>query len=342
MEKKNSVISLLNKINSTNCFKLAKHYSKSEDVINIYAKSVLEYLNIDSEHHICNLIGICSLSFFWKRMSSLRPDNVEVPLSPSFLSKSNFLINYCNFLCIEYFLDNKDEGKFNNLLNFLFENIENYICLICLKKLIAFTFYKLSTDSPLLLQNIYEKYQNFPKIFTSLRHKFFYQDLDDLFNNKCKRTNPYLKDIQMIRSFSLDGDTLKTENSSNNFLSFFNTQLRKKIYNIISQSVNINDCFQSILMLNTSSVQWKEVFLILLYCSVKERPYNRFYFEVIKMILISNPKYSKFLKDSIVKILFLPKLVTNHSRHRFETILSDIGALIPIPQSISQKLHAIK
>ena len=321
---------------------LAKFYSRSEDVIASYARGVLEYLDVESELHLCNLIGICSLSFFWRKISLTKPDEVRLTLSKSILSKPQFLVNYCNLLCIEYSLGMADENKLNQLLSYLFENIETFLCLTCLKKFLEFTFYKLHTESPLILQGIYRQYLHFPKTFPSLRHKFFYQDLDDLFNNKLKRSNPYLKDIQMIQSYSIDSDTLKTVSSSNNFCRFFSTQFRKTVFSTISQSINNIDCFQSIVRLGISSKQWKEVFLILLYCSIKEKPYNRFYCEVILLILNYNTNLSKHLRVSIAKLVVLPKLLTDSSRLRLKTILSDPVISNLVPHSIVNKFLSNK
>jgi hypothetical protein len=325
----NSVVLLLNKVNSTNCLALSKRYSRSEAIITTYARSVLKYLDVDSELHICNLIGICSLSFYWRKISPTRPDNIRITLSKSLLSKPYFLLNYCNLFCVEYSLGIAKESDLDQFLKYLFENIGDFVCLTCLRKFLEFTLYKLQTESPLLLQSIYKQYQCFPKSFPSMRHKFFYQDLDDLFSNKLKRINPYLKDIQMIQSASLNSVTksLGSASSSNKFGAFFNTQFRKVVYSAISQSINITDCFQSIQRLGVSSKQWVEVLLILLYCSVKEKPYNRFYCEVIKLIVNYNPKRSKHLRVSIAKLASLPKLLSGSSRLRLKNLFSDLEIL---------------
>lgn len=302
-----SSLSLLNKVNVGNCFLLAKLHI-DDSFVSKYAKGVEEFMASDVDLHSCNIIGMVGLFYFWRKLGA-SPASPAFPFTDDIFKRPSVLKNHVTFRCVLYMFDMLSESELIALTDFLFKHFDEPISLVCLNRVFDIVYAKLKTHAPNAIESFYQHFSKLKKEETSsLRHKFLLQDLEDIFSNKYKRAYPYMQDIRFLLSMSVESSVAVKKDSiksNSKFIVFFNTQLRKIIFNVITKSEDPSDCFRRLLDLGLSKKQVSELLLVLLFCACKEKPYNEFYEEVLRMYLIRAPKTSKLLRGAVFKLLDL-------------------------------------
>lgn len=334
--------SLLNKVNVGNCYTLAKSHL-DEKYVTSYAKCVEEIMDNQADLHPCNIIGMVGLLHFWRKLGA-RPTIPKVQLAAGIFSRPVLLRNHVTFSCILYMFDLLEEKDLINMTDFLFEHFYEPMSLVCLSRVFDIVYTKLKTHSPSSIESFYAHFLKLSKEKpATLRHKFLLQDLEDMFSNKYKRVYPYIQDMQFILGTTIEvseGIKSSTQGGSSKFQAFFSTQLRKIIFDIVRNSEDPLDCFRRINELSLSKKQMSELFLVLMFCACKEKPYNEFYLEVIRSITIKTPRSTKLIRGTVFKLFDMKTFVNVQfckSYHRLATSLN-IRELESVPRNIMEGL----
>lgn len=332
-----SARSLLNKVNVGNCYLLAKLHMKGS-CISTYPEHVEEFMRSDADLHSCNIIGMVGLLYFWKKLGA-KPELPEFPYVNHIFAHPAALKNHVTYRCILYIFDILQEEELIEMTDFLFSRFDEPISLVCLNRVFDIVYNKLKTHSPKAIENFYS---HFSKVknekLLSLRHKFLLQDMQDIFSNKYKRVYPYMQDIRFLLSIPVQinsGPAEKSKKSGTKFKAFFNTQLRKVILNVVTSSEDPSDCFRRLIDLGLSKKQVSELFLVLMFCACKERPYNDFYFEIFKLFVIRTPKTSKFIRGGIFKLLELKTFVNKQFCNSLVKVITSLN--LPELESFPRK-----
>lgn len=293
--------SLLNRISSSNAVALVQNVLSERQKFSLpsYKTELLAALSHSTEVHPVNLIGMTAVLHFFKTIEPITV-HIREDLSPQLNKNENL------FVCLLFMFDLLDESEMLDYLDVLFAAIlERPEGAQHLNVLLDVCYRKFSQLHPSILTRLYELYSKIDvSSLTDLRMKFLFKDLRDRFDNKFKRTYPYAKDIELLLGNTLNipeatsREMARQKGSS--MAKFLNTKLRRDIFECISKSISVVDCYKRLLECSFSNVQYGEVFVVLAYCAHKERPYNAFYASVAQTILSKHPKkYGKLLRNAL-------------------------------------------
>jgi hypothetical protein len=297
-----SVKSIVNRVNSSNAISLSQALlsdakARGRFSLKQYELEVLHSIQTTPDIHPVNLIGMTGLFFLLK-------EHFDAP-SFGLSDKMSMLRNKSGnmFVCFLFMFELIEESQMSWYIESLFQNVHQKPELVeALSSLLAICYQKFSASHPSLLSLLYSLYLQVDNDGTpkSLRLKFLMMDLKDMFDNKSGKAHAYSKDIDFLKKNKPFVDSNCGKKKVSAFSKFFNTNLRNELFTCISKSVNVVDCYKRILDHDFTNAQYVEVFLCLAYCASREKPYNPFYGQVARSLVLKGPrKYRRILVESL-------------------------------------------